>query len=67
VTFDEDGAEQQRVLIAPYGGGTMLAGGVQVVTPAAPFGRTLLGKRAGDELEIQLPGRVRSLEIIAVA
>lgn len=66
VTFDEDGAEQ-RVLVAPYGGGTMLAGGVQVVTPAAPFGRTLLGKRAGDELEIQLPGRVRSLEITAVA
>jgi len=66
VTLDEDG-DEQHVLLAPHGGGTTLAGDVQVVTPSSPFGRTLLGKRADDEVEIQLPGRVRALGVVTVA
>ena len=66
VTIEEDGV-QQRWFIAPAGGGNVLGGGVAVVTPSSPLGKALLGKRAGDELEVHLPGRVRSLAIIAVA
>lgn len=62
---DEDGARQ--VLIAPYGGGRKLAGGqVQVVTPQAPLGKALIGKREGDELEVTLGGKRREIAVVGV-
>ncbi|MCC6524839.1 MAG: transcription elongation factor GreAB [Polyangiaceae bacterium] len=66
VHCDEDGAER-RVFLAPHGGGSALAGGaVQVVTPGSPLVRALLGKRAGDEGELVLGGRRRTLEVVRV-
>ncbi len=42
------------VLVAPAGGGTVLAGGrVRVVTPQAPIGRALIGARQGDLIELE--------------
>ncbi len=66
VTIEEDGAESQ-LFVAPHGGGSVLADGVQVVTPVSPLGRALLGKRSGDEVDVALPGRTRSLAIVRVA
>lgn len=66
VTIDEDG-EVKRLWIAPHGGGAVLAGDVQVVTPSSPFGRALLGKRIDDEVELRLPGKTRTLVITAIA
>ncbi|MEO8841182.1 MAG: GreA/GreB family elongation factor [Kofleriaceae bacterium] len=63
VTIDED---DQRFLIAPAGGGCVLAGGVQVVTPSSPLGRALLGKGIDDEVELQLPGKLRSFAITSI-
>ena len=62
VLDDDDGATH-RYLIAPAGGGTQLAGGVQVVTPKSPLGRALCGKRAGDEVEVAIAGATRTLTI----
>lgn len=59
------GDDAQTIFIAPHGGGTMLAG-VQVVTPQSPLGRAVLGKLAGDEIEVRLPGGTRSFEIVSV-
>lgn len=53
--------------LAPDGGGTKLTGGVQVLTPASPLGRALLGKRAGDEIELTLAGKTRTLSITGVS
>jgi transcription elongation GreA/GreB family factor len=66
VTVDEDGVEH-RFFLVPHGGGNVLAGDIQVVTPTSPLGRALLGKRIDDELEIVLPGKTRSLSITAIA
>jgi len=66
VTVDDDG-EPKRLFIAPHGGGSVLAGGVQVVTPSSPLGRALLGKRVDDEAELRLPGGQRTLVVVAVA
>jgi len=66
VTVDEDG-QPQRLFVAPHGGGSVLAGGVQVVTPTSPLGRALLGKRARDDVELRLPGRLRTLVVVAIA
>ncbi|HEY0882859.1 MAG TPA: GreA/GreB family elongation factor [Archangium sp.] len=56
-----------RFFLAPEGGGTKLAGGVQVVTPASPLGQALIGKREGDEVELKLGGKTRVLSITAVS
>ncbi len=66
VTVDEDG-QPQRLFVAPHGGGSVLAGGVQVVTPTSPLGRALLGKRVEDDVELRLPGRLRILVVVAIA
>lgn len=65
VTVDEDGASQ-RWFIAPAGGGNVLAGDVAVVTPSSPLGRALVGRRVDDEVEIRLPGKVRTIAITAL-
>lgn len=70
VTVEADGEhdrETRRLWIAPHGGGTALAHGVQVVTPSAPLGRALLGKRIDDEIELRLPGGQRTLIVVDVA
>ena len=66
VEAEEDG-EPVTFFLAPEGGGTRLEGGVQVVTPASPLGRALLGKRAGDEVELKLAGKTRVLELLDVS
>lgn len=65
VTVDEDG-DERRYFVAPHGGGNTLAGGVAVITLSSPLGKALLGKRADDELELQLGGKVRTLVITHV-
>jgi transcription elongation GreA/GreB family factor len=65
VTVEEEG-EEHRFFVAPHGGGTVLAGGAQVVTPVSPLGRALLGRHLDDEVEVQLPGKRRSFVIIGL-
>ncbi len=65
VTIDEDGTER-RFFVAPHGGGSELAGGVQVVTPSSPLGRALIGKRVDDDVEVKLPGGTRAFVIVAI-
>lgn len=64
VTLEEEG-EELLVWIAPSGGGSKLADGrVQVVTPASPLGRAILGKTARDDLTVAVGGRTREMSIV---
>ena len=65
VSIEEDG-ETEILFIAPAGGGTILAGGVQVVTTSSPLGKALLGKRVGDDVELKLPGKTREFSITEI-
>lgn len=66
VVVEEEDAER-TLWLAVQGGGTQLqAGKIQVVTPAAPLGRALLGKREGDELELRLAGKLKALTVTKV-
>jgi transcription elongation GreA/GreB family factor len=61
VTDDEN---ERAYFVASQGGGVKLeAGSVQVVTPPSPLGRALIGKRVGDECEVTLAGKIRSLTV----
>jgi hypothetical protein len=59
----EEGGARHRYFVAPGGGGSTLAGGVQVITPASPLGAAMLGKRVDDVVEF----RGRELEIVVVS
>ncbi len=67
VTVEDDEGEV-TLFIAPHGGGVKLAGGrVGVVTPRSPLGLALLGKRAGDDIEVVVEGKKRERTIAKVA
>ena len=55
-------------LVLEGGGMTVEADGrsVQVITPKAPLGEALLGRRAGDEIEVEIQGSIREYEVIHV-
>jgi len=61
-----DDRVRKQLFIAPHGGGSVLAIGIQVVTPSSPLGRALLGRLVDDDIELRLPGRTRSLLVIAL-
>jgi transcription elongation GreA/GreB family factor len=64
----EEGDQRTVFFIAPHGGGARLAGGaVQVVTPKSPLGRALLGAKVGDDCEVTLAGKPRSLSVVSVS
>jgi transcription elongation GreA/GreB family factor len=66
VTVDQDG-EESSLLLAPAAGGARLAGGsVQVVTPKSPLGSAILGARAGDDVDVVLAGKTRTLTVVRV-
>jgi transcription elongation GreA/GreB family factor len=66
VTVEDEG-EKSTMFLAPAGGGVSLAAGkVQVVTPRSPLGRALLGKREGDDAELTVAGKTRTLSIVRV-
>jgi transcription elongation GreA/GreB family factor len=67
VTVDDQDGTESRYFIAPHGGGLALAKGkVQVVTPKSPLGRALLGKHEGDDCEVRVGAKARTLEIESV-
>jgi len=62
---DEQG-EQQLLWLAAEAGGLKVQHGemmIMVITPKSPLGRVLLGKVAGDEVEITVSGSTRCYEI----
>lgn len=62
----EENDERRVIFVAAHGGGTVLSGGVHVMTPQSPLGGALVGKRAGDACEFTLAGKEREIEIVAV-
>jgi hypothetical protein len=61
-------ATKSLVLLSPWGGGQKLVvddDAIAVVTPQSPLGAALVGKVAGDIVEVEAGGRVRELEVVA--
>lgn len=71
-TEDEEGFAERTFFLLPVGAGTELTGPggdgfLSVITPASPVGRALMGRRAGDTIEITLAGEVREWTVLEVA
>ena len=62
--------DERVVLIVAQGGGTALevdGVSVTVVTPSSPLGTALLGRREGDDFELEIRGRRREHVIQEIA
>lgn len=54
VTLEDEAGNQRRLFLGPKAGGMKIPDGdgeIVVITPASPLGRSLMGKRSGDEIE----------------
>ena len=59
-TEDEEGFAERTFFVLPVGAGTELTGPggdgfLSVITPASPVGRALMGRKAGDVVEVEIP------------
>lgn len=65
----EDGEGGKTLFIAPAGAGEELTGPggdgfLNVVTPASPLGRALMGRRVGDCVEVMVKGELAEWDIV---
>jgi transcription elongation GreA/GreB family factor len=68
---DAQGALERTFILLPVGGATELEGPggdgyITVITPASPVGRALMGRRAGDIIDIETRGGTCEWEIIEI-
>jgi transcription elongation GreA/GreB family factor len=69
---DERGGDERTFIMLPVGAGTELTGPggdgfLSVITPASPVGKALMGRRAGDTVEVAIKGDVREWTILDVS
>ncbi len=65
----EDGEDGKTLFVAPAGAGEELNGPdgdgfLHVVTPASPIGKSLMGKRVGDVVEVMVKGELAEWDIV---
>jgi hypothetical protein len=68
IELDLDGA-RLHCFMAPHCGGTKVeldGKQIQVITPQSPLGQALLGKSAGDVIEVRAQKGVREYEVVTV-
>jgi transcription elongation GreA/GreB family factor len=69
---DERGAAERTFILLPVGAGTELTGPggdgfLSVITPASPVGRALVGRRAGDIIDVTIGGETREWTVVEVS
>lgn len=71
IAVEVDGEESDRLyFIVPSSGGTKIdfeGKTIQLITPASPIGKMLIGKELGDVFEVKSGVGVREYEIVALA
>lgn len=63
----ESSGKRAKYFLVNEGGGISVTGGVQVVNAKSPLGQELIGKCAGDSVEIISAGATREYEILSVS
>ncbi|QXI39876.1 GreA/GreB family elongation factor [Pseudomonas xantholysinigenes] len=70
VTLEDEDGQQRRLFLGPEGAGLKIGEGaeqVTVITPRAPLGQQMLGKRVDDEISLVVNGLAQVQFIIAVS
>lgn len=67
VTLEDEDGELKHLFIGPAEGGLRLHQGsdeIYVITPVSPVGRELLGRMAGDVVEVEVGTAIKEYEIV---
>jgi len=70
VTLADEEGNERRLFLGPQAGGMKVAdtdGEIVVVTPSSPLGRSLLGRRTGDEIQAGSATGATTYTIVSVA
>jgi len=70
VTLEDEEGNERRLFLGPQAGGMKVAGAdgeIVVVTPSSPLGRSLLGRRTGDEIQAGSATGATTYTIVSVA
>jgi len=70
VTLEDEGGNERRFFLGPKAGGMKIAdadGEIVVLTPSSPLGRSLLGRRTGDEIQAGSATGATTYSILSVA
>jgi transcription elongation GreA/GreB family factor len=67
----DNGIEERTFIVLPVGAGTELTGPggdgfLSVITPASPVGRALIGRRAGDQIDVTIQRETREWTLVEV-
>jgi transcription elongation GreA/GreB family factor len=67
----DDGSQERTFILLPVGAGTELTGPggdgfLSVITPASPVGRALIGRRAGDQIDVTIGSETREWTVVEV-
>jgi transcription elongation GreA/GreB family factor len=60
---------KSRYFMVPRGGGAAIqlqGASIQVIAPQSPLGEALVGRRAGEEIEVESQGMVREYRVVSV-
>jgi len=69
ITLEDDHGQARQLFLGPDGAGLKVHLGddlITVITPRAPLGQSLLGKFAGDVVEIRVNGSQQSFEVTRI-
>ena len=69
IVLEDEGGKQQNLLLAADAGGLKVSHDDQiitVITPQAPLGRALLGKQVGDDVELNIAGKLSCYEVVNI-
>lgn len=69
ITLHDAEGDEQYLFLGPSAGGLKLSfegDNIVVITPLSPLGQALLGRVVGDEVAVNVAGKTRNYEIMAV-
>lgn len=70
VTLEDGAGNERRLFLGPQAGGMKIAGAdgeIVVITPSSPLGRSLLGRRTGDEIQAGTAAGAATYTLVSVA
>jgi transcription elongation GreA/GreB family factor len=65
----EETGRKSRYFLVPRGGGATLShqgGSIQVIAPQSPLGEALMGRKQGEDFEVETQGTVREYRVVSV-
>lgn len=67
--MSQGNGRKAHYFVVPRGGGAAVQAqglAIQVIAPQSPLGEALIGRRAGEEFEVETQGVVREYEVVSV-